>query len=192
MKYFMVIFLIGLIISGLIWIKNKPAKMLYKIGDKIKNYKLPSDDGAYIETEKLIGSWVIFYFYPKDDTPGCTMEAQTFSSLLNEFKSLNTQIFGINTDSPESHKKFKKKYELTVTLLTDSGKTMARDLGVKVLAGFCSRDTILINPAGQIEKIFRGVNPAGHPGEILKYVQKESQHTGKNLDTVRAKTKVTK
>lgn len=148
--------------------------MIYNKGDKIQNYRMLLDDGSVIETEKLTGKWVILYFYPKDDTPGCTKEAKTFSSMKNDFDEQNSVIFGVNTDTPESHRSFKEKYNLDLTLVTDHEKKLSHDFSVKVLAGFCSRDTVLINPEGRLEETFRGVNPSGHPAEILEFIKNRS------------------
>jgi len=156
------------------WFKNKPAPMIYDRGDAIKNYILLKDDGTSIETDNFRGKWLVLYFYPKDDTPGCTKEAQTYSSLIDEFKHLETEIFGINTNSPESHQKFKQKYSLNVNLLTDEKKVAIKDFSVRTIGGFCSRDTVLINPEGKLEETYRGVNPAGSPVEILEYIKTHS------------------
>jgi peroxiredoxin Q/BCP len=171
MKYLLIVVVVIIAISLFMRFSGKPAHMVYKKGEKIKSYTLLGDHGSYVHTEQLHGSWLILYFYPKDDTPGCTKEAQTFSFLLDEFTAANTKVFGINTDTPESHRKFKEKYDLKVTLLTDEEKIIAEDFAVNIIAGFCSRDTILINPEGRLEETFRGVNPAGHPAEILKYIK---------------------
>lgn len=148
--------------------------MLYKKGDKIQNYKLVKDDGSEIYTDSFKGKWVVIYFYPKDDTPGCTKEAQTFTAMLDEFTAANALVYGLNTDTPESHRKFKEKYSLKVTLLTDPTKKIMDDFGVKIMAGFCARDSILINPKGEFEAEFRGVTPSSHPAEILSYIVENS------------------
>jgi len=169
------IFLAAIVVAtGLLWVSAEPRALVYKKGDAIKKYRLQSDDGTFIDTSSFKGKWVVLYFYPKDDTPGCTKEAQTFTSLIDEFTQANALVYGINTDSPESHRRFKRKYDLKVALLSDRTETVADDFGVKVIAGFCARDTVLINPKGAVEEIFRGVNPSGHPGEILKYIKDHS------------------
>ena len=171
MKYFL-LFIVASILAGFaFWLQFKPQAMVYKKGDTIKNYRFLKDDGTYIETDKLRDKWLVLYFYPQDDTPGCTKEAQTYSSLIDEFKSQKAEIYGLNTNLPESHQKFKQKYDLKVNLLTDENNVASHDFSVRVISGFCARDTVLINPEGKLEQTYRGVNPAGNPVEILNYIK---------------------
>ncbi len=144
-----------------------------KEGDRIKNFKIPADNGQAIELDKLKGKWVILYFYPKDNTPGCTREAKTFSKLKKDFEKLNAVVFGINKDNIKSHKKFKKKHNISITLLYDKTGEVSKYFGVKTIFGMCKRDTVLINPEGKLEKIYRGVDPEGNPEEILNYLRKK-------------------
>jgi peroxiredoxin Q/BCP len=146
-----------------------------KEGDKVPDYRLLADNGKYINLSNYRGKWIILYFYPKDNTPGCTKEAKTFSDLYDEFKKENAVIFGINTDDIKSHQKFKKKHNLKITLLSDKKGKVAKDFGVRVILGFCHRDTILINTEGKVEKIYRGVDPEGNPKEILNYIRNKNK-----------------
>ncbi len=146
-----------------------------KEGDSVPNYKLLADNGEYINLADFRGKWVVLYFYPKDNTPGCIKEGKTFSKLYDEFKKENAVIFGINTDSIKSHQKFKKKHNLKITLLSDPKGKVAKDFGVRVILGFCHRDTVLINPEGKIEKIYRGVDPEGNPKKILEYIKSKNK-----------------
>ena len=146
-----------------------------KEGDSVPNYKLLADNGEYINLADFRGKWIVLYFYPKDNTPGCIKEAKTFSKLYDEFKKENAVIFGINTDSIKSHQKFKKKHNLKITLLSDPKGKVAKDFGVRVILGFCHRDTVLINPEGKIEKIYRGVDPEGNPKKILEYIKSKNK-----------------
>ena len=140
-------------------------------GSPVPPMSFPADNGDTVSTSDMIGKWTVLYFYPRDDTPGCTTEAINFTILLEEYHASGAQVFGINTDSPESHRNFKKKHKLGVTLLTDTGMQASKEFGIRVIAGMCARDSVLINPEGRVEKFYRGVNPAGSPAEILKYIQ---------------------
>jgi peroxiredoxin Q/BCP len=94
--------------------------------------------------------------------------------MLDEFHEANAEVIGISTDSEESHQKFRDKKEVKVRLLTDPGGEIAQKFGVKIVFGMCARDTVLINPQGTIEKIFKGVNPKANPGEVLSYIQENN------------------
>lgn len=122
---------------------------------------------------------VVLYFYPKDDTPGCTLEANQFTALADEFAKVNTVIMGISMDSCESHRQFIDKYGLRVVLLSDSDGTIVRDYGVwqeKEKAGVKTmgivRSTFIIDPTGTLREVAYGVNPEGHAHEVLAKVRK--------------------
>ena len=134
---------------------------------------LPDAGGNKICLEDYRGKWVILYFYPKDNTPGCTIEALQFNAALEQFADLGAQIIGISGDSGESHQKFSEKYHLSIMLLSDTGHEITRaydswkpmTLFGKDLLG-TRRDTFLINPAGTIVHVWRSVNPKGHAEEV--------------------------
>jgi len=130
-----------------------------------------NQDGTEVRLDDYRGKWLILYFYPKDDTPGCTREAITFSGLVDQFQALNAVVLGVSTDSQESHRKFIAKHDLKIQLLSDTEKVLTSLFDVKTTFGFCSRDTMLINPQGKLEKVYRGVSPEGNPKDILVYIQ---------------------
>ncbi len=169
MKSLALFLFVGIFLTG-----SLSASVL-KEGDLVKNFRILADNGTYISLGDYKGKWVILYFYPKDDTYGCTKEAKRFSELKKEFEKLNAVIFGINKDSMESHKKFKKKHKLTITLLTDKNGEVSKFFGVKTFFGMCKRDTILINPEGKVERIYRGVDPEGNPEDILTYLKEKTK-----------------
>lgn len=120
------------------------------------------------------GQWVLLYFYPKDDTPGCTKEACTFRDTLPRFKKSKIVVLGVSADSVASHKKFAQKYGLPFTLLADPDKTVIKTYGVWGLKKFMGREymgikrmSYLIDPKGKIAKIYPKVKPAEHPTEVL-------------------------
>lgn len=112
---------------------------------------------------------VVLYFYPKDDTPGCTIEACNFRDSYTQFQNADTQILGVSFDDEASHQAFKKKFELPFPLLLDQDRAIAQAYGVKG-EKFPNRDTIVIDKEGLISRILRDVNPAVHSQEIFKMV----------------------
>ena len=120
------------------------------------------------------GHWVLLYFYPKDDTPGCTKEACGIRDSFPDFKKLKIAVFGISVDSAASHKKFEEKYDLPFTLLADEKKEVVKKYGVWGKKKFMGRSyegtlrtSFLIDPQGKIAKIYENVNPVGHAEEVL-------------------------
>jgi peroxiredoxin Q/BCP len=125
--------------------------------------------------EDYAGQWLVLYFYPKDDTPGCTEEACVITQVYDDFKELGVSVIGVSKDSSASHKKFKEKYSLPFTLLSDESTQMIqaydalaeKSMFGKRYAGI-NRITYIINPAGEIEKVYPKVSPAEHALELLK------------------------
>ena len=137
-------------------------------------FSLPDQDGKTHTLKEYIGKWVILYFYPKDDTPGCTKEACNFRDNTAEFKKRGVVILGVSKDSVASHKKFAEKYHLNFPLLSDESLEMIKVYkawGEKKFMGRVFdgilRKTYLINPKGEIAKVYEKVNPLVHSGEIL-------------------------
>jgi peroxiredoxin Q/BCP len=138
------------------------------------NFKIPSSNNKEFELKKNKNKFLIIYFYPRDNTPGCTNEAKDFSKLYKEFKKLNCEIFGISKDSIESHKKFISKFKIPFQLLSDE-KIVAlkkyRAWGEKSMYGKkfmgIKRTTVLISPKGKIIKIWNNVKVKEHAIEVL-------------------------
>lgn len=144
------------------------------IGTKAPSFTLPDQDGQNRSLIEFAGKWVVLYFYPKDDTPGCTKEACTIAEVYNDFAALGAVVLGVSADSPESHKKFREKYNLPFTLLSDptvkmiqSYKAWKRKMmfGRKFLG--IQRMTYIINPSGEIVKVYPKADPASHALELL-------------------------
>jgi peroxiredoxin Q/BCP len=150
---------------------------MLKIGDKAPDFTAVADSGEKVSLKALRGKTVVLYFYPKDDTPGCTKEACGFRDSLKKFERKNVVILGISVDSVASHQKFKKKYSLPFTLLSDDSKSIVAAYGVwkeRSLYGRkylgTERTTFVIDEQGRIQHIFAKVKVDGHIEEILKEV----------------------
>lgn len=150
---------------------------MLKIGDKAPEFSLVADSGGKISLKDLKGKKVVLYFYPKDMTSGCTQEACDFRDNIKKFEKKNTVVIGVSPDDTKSHNKFKDKYELPFTLLSDETKTMLNDYGVwqeKSMYGRkymgVVRTTFIIDEKGMIEKIYEKVKVPGHIEELLNEI----------------------
>lgn len=144
-------------------------------GDKAPAFCLPGHDGEVHCLEDYQGRWLVLYFYPKDNTKGCTAEAIDFTSKLSEFRELGAEVVGISPDPPHSHRKFRERHGLDVTLLSDQEKETLKAYGVWKLKRMYGREyygversTFLIDPEGNIRKVWRRVRVRGHVEEVLK------------------------
>jgi peroxiredoxin Q/BCP len=133
---------------------------------KAINFSLSDQEGKVHQLSSYLGKWVVLYFYPKDDTPGCTKEACGFRDASQLFKEKGVVILGVSKDSVESHKKFAEKYHLNFPILSDVDGKVIKDY--KAQGIFTKRITYLINPSGEIFKVYEKVDPLIHAGEILK------------------------
>jgi peroxiredoxin Q/BCP len=139
-------------------------------GDPAPDFELKDQSGQLHSIEDYRGKWVALYFYPKDDTPGCTTEACEFRDNIFAFKHLNCQILGVSLDDVESHKNFAEKYSLPFPLLADDTGTTADAYGVKskyMGMSVAKRQTFLIDPEGNIAKHYAKVDPESHSQEVL-------------------------
>lgn len=150
-----------------------------EVGKMAPDFELPDQDGKLHKLSDYHGKSVLLYFYPKDDTPGCTKEACSIRDSQANFKNLTTVVLGVSTDSVESHKKFAEKYKLPFTLLSDEKKEVVKLYGAwgdKKIPGLeyfglgTLRSSFLIDPEGKIAKIYEKVKPATHAEEVLKDV----------------------
>ncbi|MBX5436017.1 MAG: thioredoxin-dependent thiol peroxidase [Alicyclobacillaceae bacterium] len=148
------------------------------VGQQAPDFTLPTHSGAEVSLSDLRGKVVVLYFYPKDDTPGCTREACSFRDLRAEFAAAGAEIYGVSRDSVESHAKFADKYDLTFPLLADVDGSVCRAYGVlkeKTMFGKTSlgieRTTFVIDREGKIAKIFPKVKVDGHADQVLKVVR---------------------
>lgn len=147
-------------------------------GKKAPAFSLASSDGGKVALKDLKGSTVVLYFYPRDNTPGCTTEANDFNAALPKFKKAGAVVLGVSKDSIESHCKFRDKYELTFPLLSDPEGTMIEKYGAwgeKNMYGKKSmgiiRTTVIIDGEGKVRKVFPKVRVKGHVDAVLEAVQ---------------------
>jgi peroxiredoxin Q/BCP len=135
-------------------------------------FRLQDQAGAWHNSADYRGKWLVLYFYPKDDTPGCTTQACEFRDNLFAFKKLETVVVGVSVDDVASHKAFSEEHSLPFTLLADSTKETAKAYGVLHsvlgLMEIASRDTFIIDPQGRVAKHYRAVDPKGHSQAVLK------------------------
>ena len=150
------------------------AESIPTVGEPAPDFFLPSQDGTSLSLGQFKGKWIVLYFYPKDGTPGCTLEAHNFQRDAAKYDADNAVVLGVSMDTADSHKGFCAKQGLTFKLLADTDKKVcerygsARNLmGIKIAA----RNTFLIDPAGKIAKVWTGVNPSDHSGQVLLTLQ---------------------
>jgi peroxiredoxin Q/BCP len=149
--------------------------MTLKVGDKAPDFTLQSDGGGKVSLKDLKGKTVVLYFYPKDDTSGCTAEACAFRDQLPDFSKLKATVLGLSKDSVDSHDKFKAKYDLTFPLLSDIDGKVTKAYGAWVEKSMygrkymgIDRSTFLIDGKGVIRRVWRKVKVPGHAEEVLK------------------------
>lgn len=154
--------------------------MKLKVGQLAPDFTLPDQNGKNHKLSDYTGEWVLIYFYPKDDTPGCTKEACSIRDNFPKFRKSKAKVFGISVDSVKSHAKFAEKYKLPFTLLADEDKIIVKKYGVWTKKKFMGREymgtlrtSFLTNPKGKIIKIYENVKPEIHAQEVLDDLNKK-------------------
>jgi peroxiredoxin len=152
--------------------------MTLAVGDPAPDFDLPTDGGGQAKLSDYKGRKLVLYFYPKDDTSGCTSEANGFSELAKDFAAADTTVIGVSKDSVKSHDKFKAKYGLDLTLASDGDGKVVEAYGAWVEKSMygrsymgIDRSTFLIDGEGRIRKLWRKVKVAGHVAEVLAQAQ---------------------
>ena len=141
-----------------------------QVGQSAPDFTLPSQDGSRISLHDFRGKWVVLYFYPKDGTSGCTIEAHNFQRDIAKYEQDHAVIVGVSVDSTNSHQEFCAKQGLTFKLLADTEKAVSRQYGsLTNLLGLkmSTRNTFLVNPEGRIARVWTGVSPGRHSEEVL-------------------------
>ena len=147
------------------------AEDMPPVGQQAPEFTLPSQDGTDVSLKDFRGKYVVLYFYPKDNTPGCTVEAHNFQRDLSKYEGDNAVIIGVSVDNADSHKDFCAKQGLTFKLLADTDKKVVRQYGsLREMLGMkmAARNTFLIDPEGKVVKEWTGVKPANHSEEVLE------------------------
>jgi peroxiredoxin Q/BCP len=153
--------------------------MILEVGTEAPQFCLPNSDDIEVCLNNFPKQWIVLYFYPKDDTPGCTTEACDFTNEFKEFQNLGATIIGISPDSPEKHRKFIEKHNLGITLLSDEEKSVLKDYGAwgmkknfgKEYEGVI-RSTYIISPEGKVAHTWKNVRVKGHVEIVKKRLQK--------------------
>jgi thioredoxin-dependent peroxiredoxin len=156
--------------------------MNININDKAPQFTLPDENGKEVSLTGLRGNVVVLYFYPRSDTPGCTVEACEFRDTYQKIQKTGAMIFGISPDTPKAQKKFQEKFSLPFSLLADADKKVAEAYGVvqeknmygKKVMGI-ARTTFIIGPDGNVKHIFVKVKPEGHAEEVLAYLKESAK-----------------
>ena len=163
--------LIGIAIVFYLLRTNVMAAPILKIGDDAPSFTLPDSQGNQVNLNDYKGKWLVLYFYPKDDTPGCTTEACHFRDDFKFLESLGAKVVGVSIDDSFSHKKFAEKYNLPFPLLSDSSGEVASRYGALnnfLVIKLAKRYTYLINPQGKIAKIYLSIDTSKHSQEIIE------------------------
>ena len=138
-------------------------------GQQLPDVEFVTEDSEKLAAEDLTGRKTVLYFYPKDDTPGCTKEACAFRDRMEDYRGAGIQVYGVSLDSPESHRRFREKHNLNFPLLTDVDGRAAEALGVlRENREKANRVTFLLDPGGKIAKVYPEVSPETHADEILR------------------------
>ncbi len=140
-----------------------------KAGEAAPDFDLPDQEGRNHALSDYRGKWLALYFYPKDDTPGCTKQACTFRDDIHQLRDLGAEVVGVSVDDRASHARFARKYSLPFPLLADSkGETARRYDSIWPLIGIARRNTFLIDPEGRIARIYRSASASRNSGEIIE------------------------
>lgn len=160
-----------LVVLAALLVRTARAGELPEVGKPAPDFNLPDQQGKQHSLADYRGKWLVLYFYPKDDTPGCTKEACAFRDDLNQLTELGAQVVGVSVDDSESHAAFAKKYNLPFPLLADKTTATAARYGALMDMGFMKlarRYTFLIDPQGNIGKVYLSVETSRHSKEIIE------------------------
>jgi peroxiredoxin Q/BCP len=169
-KSLLFVFAAALVLVAVFVTVHAADQALPAAGQVAPTFTLPSQDGSQISLGSFKGKWVVLYFYPKDMTPGCTIEAHNFQRDLDQYTAKNAVILGVSVDTPDSHKQFCTKESLTFRLLADPEHKVVDQYGSLGHFGpmtIANRNTFLINPKGQIAQVWTKVDPQVHSAQVL-------------------------
>jgi thioredoxin-dependent peroxiredoxin len=146
---------------------GRSGEQTLAVGAPAPALRTVAHDGTEIDLTSLQGKQMLVYFYPKDDTPGCTKEACAFRDVWNRYEEAGVRLVGVSSDSDESHRAFAKEHRLPFPLIADEEHAWASAFGVDTTLGMTSRDSFLIGADGKVAKVYRGVDPGVHADEVL-------------------------
>jgi peroxiredoxin Q/BCP len=164
-----------IVFAALLVARAARAGELPEVGKPAPDFNLPDQNGKYHTLREYRGKWLVLYFYPKDDTPGCTQEACAFRDDLNQISELGAQVVGVSVDDTDSHAEFAKKYHLPFPLLADKTAAAADEYGALMnlwLIKFARRYTFLIDPQGNVSKVYLSVETSRHSKQIIDDLKK--------------------
>lgn len=152
---------------------------MLKENDKFPDFKLHNQDGKEVSLKDFHGKWLVVYFYPKDDTPGCTIQGKSFTATKEEFQKAGIHVVGVSQDNVESHKNFCNKFSFTIDLLADTNADLLKACGIGQSdykgTMYWDRTTFVVNPEGIVSKIYEKVSPDGHEQTLLKDINQLKQ-----------------
>ena len=148
---------------------------MLETGKLFPNFALPNQDGRVVSLGDFAGKWLVVYFYPKDDTPGCTIQGKSFTAAKDEFEAAGISVVGVSQDNVESHKNFCNKFSFKVDLLADTNGDLMKACGIGQAEWqgmkFWERTTFVIDPRGIVRKVYEKVNPQGHEQILLEDIK---------------------
>ena len=148
---------------------------MLQAGNAFPDFSLPNQDGKMTRLSDFAGKWLVVYFYPKDDTPGCTIQGKSFTASKADFDAAGIQVIGVSADDAASHKNFCNKFSFNVDLLADTSSSLMRSLGIGQAEWkgmkFWERTTFVVDPKGVIRKVYEKVTPEGHEQVLLRDIK---------------------
>jgi len=145
--------------------------MELKVGQSFPKFALPNQDGQTMKSEDFMGKWLVVYVYPKDDTPGCTIQGKSFTASKQEFDDANIKVVGVSEDDVASHKNFCNKFSFTIDLLADTKHELLDAMGIGQTefggAKYWNRTSFVVDPHGTLQKVYNSVKPEGHEKVLL-------------------------
>ncbi len=148
---------------------------MLQAGHNFPNFALPNQDGKTLKLSDFAGKWLVVYFYPKDDTPGCTIQGKSFTAAKSEFDAAGITVLGVSQDGVDSHKSFCNKFSFTIDLLADAKAELLGACGVGQSefrgAKYWDRTSFVIDPKGAVRKVYEKVNPQGHEQVLLEDIK---------------------
>ncbi len=149
---------------------------MIETGTQFPDFALPNQDGRIAKLADYAGKWLVVYFYPKDDTPGCTIQGKSFTASKEDFDAAGISVVGVSQDDVQSHKDFCNKFSFEIDLLADTDATLMKSLGIGQSEWqgmkFWERSSFVIDPNGVVRKVYEKVNPQGHEAVLLEDIKK--------------------